>query len=126
MSWGLVLKRFDASKKEWRGGNHFYFGDFNEIPHAISYVEAASDDDLGAEDPHYSKQGYKYFVVVQGTLELEVEGERVTVGQRQTLMIEPGEVHRTVRLIQSPCVFVVFGTVKDPSGEDKVVVSSDT
>lgn len=37
-------------------------------------------------------------------------------------MIEPKEIHRVTRLVEAPCVFWVLGTVKDPTGADKVVV----
>lgn len=116
------MRRFDKSRKEWRRGNHFYFGDFDDIPAAISYVRATSDDEIGQETKHYSRAGYKYFFVIDGQLEVEVNHEKLTIGPEQVLMVEPGEVHRVLRATEFPCRFIVFGTVKDPTGADKVVV----
>lgn len=116
------MRVFRKSRKEWRKGNHYYFGDFGEIPAAISYVRAATNEELGQEAKHLSKAGYKYFFVVEGAIEVEVGDEVVTVGSEQVLMVEPGEVHRVVRATELPCSFVVFGTVKDPTGADKVIV----
>lgn len=117
------MRLFDKERKEWRRGDHFYFGDFGEIPAAISYVRAGSDEELGQEARHYSKAGHKYFFVVDGQLEIEVGDQSILVGPEQVLMVEPGEPHRVMRLAQAPCRFIVFGTVKDPTGADKVTVA---
>lgn len=116
------MKIFEKVRKTHRAGGHYYYGDFGETPAAISYVEAANDEELGQEPRHYSRDGYKYFVVLKGALEIEVNNELLIAKPEQVLMIEPREIHRVVRLVEAPVVFWVFGTVKDPTGADKVVV----
>lgn len=116
------MKILPKKQKTQREGQHFYFGELGEVPHAVSLVAAATQEELGTEPRHYSQNGYKYFVVLRGALEVEISGELVTVDPEHSLMIEPKEIHRTVRLIEAPCEFIVFGTVKDPTGVDKVIV----
>jgi mannose-6-phosphate isomerase-like protein (cupin superfamily) len=116
------MKLFPKQAKPQRGGGHWYFGDFGEIPVSISLVDVASPEQLEPEARHLSRSGYKFFVVLRGSLEIEVGELILTVGPEQTLMIEPGEIHRILKVVETPCQFLVFGTVKDPSGADKVVV----
>ncbi len=116
------MKLLSAQPKTQYPAGHFYFGEPGEVPHAVSLVDAQSTDMVASEARHYSKAGYKYFVVVTGSVEIEVNEQAVTVAPMQTLMVEPGEIHRVVRVVIAPCLMLVFGTVKDPTGQDKVVV----
>lgn len=56
------MKIFEKKRKEHRAGGHYFYGDFGETPAAISYVEAATDEELGTEPRHYSRGGYKYLL----------------------------------------------------------------
>lgn len=116
------MKLLPKKQKTQRAGGHYYFGELGEVPHAVSIVHAANQEELGTEARHYSRGGYKYFVVLSGALEIEVNGETVVVDPENVLMIEPMEVHRILRMTESPCEFIVFGTVKDPTGADKVIL----
>lgn len=116
------MKLLSASPKERYPKGHFYFGEHGEVPHAVSFVDAQTPETVAQEAKHYSKDGYKYFVVIAGSMEIEVSDEIQTVGPMQTLMVEPGEIHRVRRVVQAPCQMLVFGTVKDPTGADKVIV----
>ncbi|MBI2589775.1 hypothetical protein HYW32_02010 [Candidatus Berkelbacteria bacterium] len=111
-------------KKDDRNGNHYYFGELGENPHGISYVRATTDQKLDVEPRHYSKTGYKYFLVLEGALEIEVGGQSISVDSSRVLMVEPGEVHRVTRMVESPCTFIVCGTIKDSTGADKVILHS--
>lgn len=119
------MRVFAKTKKIHRHGNHYYFGDYGEIPVAISLVEAKNDHDLGSEVKHASKHGHHFFIVLQGALELEIEDTLQEVWPDEVLMVEPGELHRFTRLIKAPCTFLVFETVKDPTGSDKVVAKGN-
>ena len=116
------MKVFEKKSKPNRASGHFYYGDFGETPCAISYVEANKGDELGEERRHFSRNGYKYFAIERGRLTIEVGDAIVTIGPGKVLMVEPGEPHRILGLEEAPCHFWVFGTVKDPTGQDKVEV----
>ncbi|MBI4032115.1 cupin domain-containing protein [Candidatus Berkelbacteria bacterium] len=116
------MKILPRKQKTHRDGQHFYFGELGEVPHAVSIVHATNQEELGTEPRHYSQNGHKYVVVLRGVLEVEVNGQMLVVDPEHCLMVEPKEIHRVVRLIEAPCEFIVFGTVKDPTGADKVVI----
>jgi len=116
------MKLFPRKSKTARSGAHSYFGDFGETPMALSLVRAAKPEEIGEEPRHYSQAGYKFFVATEGAVEVEVDNESYVVDPDHALMIEPKEVHRVLRSMILPCTYLVFGTVKDPTGADKVVV----
>lgn len=116
------MKLLNAQPKTTYPKGHFYFGELGEVPHAVSLVDTQTPDAVTQEAKHYSKDGYKYFVVLKGSVEIEVNDEVTVVSAMQTLMVEPGEIHRVLRVVEAPCQMLVFGTVKDPTGTDKVVV----
>lgn len=97
-----------------------YWGDYGQINVGISSGYVDTDNENITDKRHYHKQGFIYIVVIQGSGQIEVNGQPITISQNQVLAIEPGEVYRYLAVIDKPFQWITFCTSKD--AEDKVVV----
>lgn len=68
------------------------------------------ETDPGSNEPlHYHKKSIQTFIVTAGLLIVEVEGQEITLSEKQILQIEPGEQYRVVRHI-GDTNYIVVGT----------------
>jgi mannose-6-phosphate isomerase-like protein (cupin superfamily) len=70
--------------------------------------------------PHAHQESDECFLVLQGTLIVEVEGERVTIGPREFCGFPRGTYHRVVE-VHPPIECLIL---RGPSGSDKQYVES--
>ena len=66
---------------------------------------------------HYHKSMHEYFLVLKGSIELSVNGEKLTVGEGDLLIVDPGEPHQM--LAKSPNAQYVL-LMPGPVPNDKV------
>ena len=72
------------------------------------------------EDPiHYHKTRITYFCVLEGSMDIEVEGEKIILTKENMLEVLPMEKYRTLSVGREGCKFVVIGSHNE---EDKVIV----
>ncbi len=110
------MQLFNYQEKSTPGWG--YWGDYSEIEVGIS---SGSIEDATAElsDPlHAHKKGVVYFVVTEGTGQIEVNGRPITISKDQVLQIDPGESYRYLSAQTLPFRWITFCTVKDAN--DKV------
>lgn len=49
-----------------------------------------------AEALHYHSAAQQFFFVLKGEALFEIEGEKITVGQEQGILVRPGQKHRII------------------------------
>lgn len=108
-------------KKHARGLHHtpgaFFYGKRGEIPIRINSMSMRADEPFPEEKSHYHKESTQYFVVLEGMLTIEVDGEIVDVIPEAGLEITPGTPYRSVRHT-GDTTFIVVGDVNKE--EDRV------
>lgn len=104
-------------KGDGRGG---YWGDFGDIDMGWSYSEISEDNPFPGEKLHYHKVGTIYFLALEGSGVIEVEGEQVELLRDNLIRIDPGEKYKVMGAKEMPFRFIAVCTSKDP--DEKVVV----
>jgi mannose-6-phosphate isomerase-like protein (cupin superfamily) len=97
-----------------------YWGDFGEIDTGWSCGQVVDNSRFPGEKLHYHKKGTTYFLGIDGTGVIEVEGKEIELSKDALLRIDPGEKYRTLRAKKTPFKWIVVCTSKDRS--EKVVV----
>ena len=77
----------------FRGDTHLFCGHWNESPIEIGFLPTSLRQVPESEVLHYHDY-YEYYVMLEGSAELEVEGRLVTLRADSIVMVEPGERHR--------------------------------
>ncbi|MAF59757.1 MAG: hypothetical protein QF858_03445 [Candidatus Pacebacteria bacterium] len=99
-----------------------YWGGTGITPIGISYGEAHEEEE--PKDPlHYRKKSRVYFIILKGTLLLEIEGERNECTNEIVYEIFPETPYRVLGSLKGECVWIAINTVNDP--EDKVIVEKN-
>lgn len=98
------MKRLRANNDGW------YCGWWNDSPIQINFAERRSV--YKNETLHYHRDFYEYYLVVQGYLVIEVNGQRHRVDEGEMMVVEPGEHHEVVDVSKAGCRYV---TVKSKS-----------
>jgi quercetin dioxygenase-like cupin family protein len=66
----------------------WYVGPWNsDLPIAIGYANA------GIDEPHVHAQTTEIYIVAQGTSQIRVEQETITLHAGDMIVVEPGEAH---------------------------------
>ena len=66
------------------------------------------------------------FVIVQGTAELTVGGETVTLRRGDAVLIEPHEVHQMSNSALGDVEYLTFGISRDTGGKTVVIERDDS
>jgi len=69
--------------------------------------------------PHYHTLSDECFIILQGSLIVEVEGERITINEREFCCFPKGMVHSVVKVFP-PNEAIMF---RAPSVDDKIYVN---
>ena len=86
-----------------------YFGERGEVPLRINL--SINDSEVDLQEPlHYHKESAQLFLVVEGSVTIEVEGERFNVTPDKLLEIEPGAKYRVIQVSKNS-KWLVIGTV---------------
>ncbi|OGM19409.1 hypothetical protein A2685_02000 [Candidatus Woesebacteria bacterium RIFCSPHIGHO2_01_FULL_37_10] len=108
-------------KKEKQTASGFgYWGDFGEIDMGWSYGEITDNSTFPGEKLHYHKVGTIYFLGLEGTGLLEVEGNQVELDKGSLLRIDPNEKYKVIGAKDTPFKYIAVCTSKDP--KEKVIV----
>lgn len=115
------MQIFERQTKKNRGSGNYFFGDYGEIPIGISQIRINEAESQNFIDPvHFHKMGTEYYLTIEGTGVIEIEGQEVELNEKQMVMVEPGEKHAVKRIFKTPLTIICFCTTKDPN--DKVTV----
>ena len=78
----------------------------------------------GVDEPHLHKRMTEIYFMARGTVEMRIEGETVTLGAEDVIVVEPGEAHTFTSSSPDHFHFVIQtpGLVGDEARADKVVV----
>jgi len=106
------MKIYPKRSKTDRVSDDFYFGDYGEIPIAISSATINENGVVG-DKLHCHKKGYEFYLTIQGSGLLEIEGKEVELNQEIFVMVEPGEKHRIKSTIKTPFSFIAISNIKD-------------
>jgi len=71
--------------------------------------------EIGVSEVRHFHPYREYFVVIEGTAELEVEGTPVTLRSGMVVMIEPGERHQVTSLGATGARWVVIKERSEPN-----------
>ena len=71
--------------------------------------------ELGPSEVRHSHPYREYYVALEGTAELEVEGAPVTLQAGMVVMIEPGERHQVTALGEAGARWVVIKERSEPN-----------
>ena len=77
-----------------RSGSHLFCGHWNGSPVEIGLTERLMEVPR-TEARHYHDY-HEYYVILEGSGSLEVEGAVIPLQQGATVMVEPGERHEVV------------------------------
>jgi mannose-6-phosphate isomerase-like protein (cupin superfamily) len=75
------------------GESHLLCGHWNGSPLEIGLAPTPLKEVPNSEVMHYHNY-HEYYVVLEGSAELEVEGQQVPLRAGNVVMVEPGEIHR--------------------------------
>jgi mannose-6-phosphate isomerase-like protein (cupin superfamily) len=112
------MKIYPKRSKTDRASDDFYFGNYGEIPIAISSATINENGVVG-DKLHYHKKGYEFYLTIQGSGLLEIEGKEVELDQDVLAMVEPGEKHKIKSAIKTPFSFIAISNIKDK--DDKFI-----
>jgi mannose-6-phosphate isomerase-like protein (cupin superfamily) len=97
-----------------------YYGNRESIPLRINVIKFEAEG-LADWDPlHYHKTSTQFFIVLEGALSVEVDGNKIEVDQNTVLEIKPNTKYRVRAITKAPASYVCVGT-KNLEG-DRVVV----
>jgi mannose-6-phosphate isomerase-like protein (cupin superfamily) len=97
-----------------------YWGDFGEIDMGWSSGVINDETSFNGEKLHYHKVGTTYFLGLEGTGLIEVEGKQIELEQETLLRIDPNEKYQVIGAKVTPFKYIVVCTAKERS--EKVVV----
>jgi quercetin dioxygenase-like cupin family protein len=102
--------------------NSYYFGEFDDNPLAPFSISLAhfKQSSYTTEAKHYHTHNQKVFITLSGEAVLEVNGEEVTLTPENMIQVEPGEIHRVLRIVSQEVSFIVVLAKKE---NDKVIVN---
>jgi mannose-6-phosphate isomerase-like protein (cupin superfamily) len=86
-------------------------GLWNSSPYRIA--RACILEVLPSEQLHHHSKVPEYYIFLRGEAEMEINGEITVVKSGDVLMIEPGETHRLVRIIEE----LDYMTIKEDAGD---------
>ncbi len=114
-----TMKTYPRQTKTNRNSRDSYFGNYGEIPIGLSSATMStvskSDDTL-----HFHKKSIEFYLALEGSGTIEIEGRDYALEPDSLVMVEPGEKHRVKSSTKAPFSYIVFATVKDK--DDKVKV----
>ena len=76
--------------------------------------------------PHYHEDMQEIFVIVQGTAELTVGDETVTLRPGDAVLIDPREVHQMSNSGAGEVEYLAFGISRDTGGKTVVIERDDS
>ena len=83
--------------------------------------ELAAFIEVAPQDRHYHKKGTEIFIVLEGEMKIEVEGEVFTLNEGDTLVVNPGVVHQVLR-DENETLSALVITVNCGGKDDKFVI----
>lgn len=101
------MKNFPKQSKTERQFNHFYFGNYGEIPLGISSV-TINEDEFVDDKLHYHKKGIEFYLTTKGEGVIEIEGKEFLMNGENLIMVEAGEKHRIKKVTSNPFSFIVI------------------
>jgi len=113
------MKIYPKQSKTDRRSADFYFGNYGEIPIAISSATINKSGIIG-DKLHYHKKGYEFYLTTQGAGLLEIEGKEVELTEKKLVMVEPGEKHKIKSATKTPFSFIAIVNIKNKN--DKCVI----
>ena len=99
------------TSEESRGGPSWICGHWNGSPLAIG---TGLRTEVGRSEVRHSHPYREYYVVLEGTAELEVEEVLVQLHAGMVVMVEPGERHMVVTVGEAGARWVVIQERSEP------------
>lgn len=103
-----VLKKVLATKENLQAGQ-VQMVNWSKCPKGSSFQR------------HYHEDMQEVFVIINGTVEMEVEDSRVALAATDTILIEPKEVHKMTNTCDEDVHYLVFGIASGQGGKTVVV-----
>jgi len=97
-----------------------YWGEYGEVVLGISMGCIIDNDIFPGEKLHYHLKGTMYFIVLDGSGFLEVDGKEVLLQKDTMCEVSPGEQYRILRANEVPFSWLVVCTSN--SVDDKVIM----
>ena len=110
------MRIYPKQQKEINGE---YYGSFGEIPIGISVVTVESFDQNFDDPLHHHIEANEFYLVTQGQLLLEVNGQDIELDSNHMVMVEPSERHKIKSILSFPCTWVIISSPKKDTS-DKV------
>ena len=104
-----------------KSGTHLLCGHWNGSPVEIGVTDLLRDVPP-TEQMHYHDY-HEYYVILEGSGALEVDGTVVPLDAGRTIMVEPGEHHRVIEVGDAGIRWVIIKERSIP--DSKHVVTSD-
>ncbi len=102
------MKKYTTNEDGW------FCGYWNNSPLQIKYSE---NRPLKNEDAHCHKDFAEYYLVLDGTLTLEINLKKVELKKQDLVMIEKGEDHRIVKKSES-CSYLIIKEKSYPNNKE--------
>ncbi len=97
-----------------------YYGERENISIRINREDLLTEGPFDWDPLHYHKQSTQFFIVTEGEMLIEVEGEEVILNQEKVLEIKPNTKYRGKAVLKAPCTCLTIGTYNVQG--DRVVV----
>lgn len=98
----------------------WYLGPWDsDLPISVGYANE------GVDEPHLHRRMTEVYLIAQGSAEMRIEKETVSLVAGQVIVVEPGEAHTFVSSSPAHVHFVlqVPGLTGQEAREDKIAVS---
>ncbi len=103
-----VLKRVIATARQFQSG-HVQMLNWARLPGGSAF------------QPHYHEDMQEVFVLLTGRVEMTCGESVLEMGPGDTVLVEPGEVHRMRNLTETDADYLVFGISAGKNGRTIVV-----
>ena len=98
-----------------KSGTHLFCGHWNGSPVEIGLTELLLEVPR-TESLHYHDY-HEYYVILEGSGSLEIEGSLVPLNAGSTVMVEPGEKHQVVAVAPTGIRWVIIKERSEPDSK---------
>jgi len=86
-------------------------GDFNDAP--LSIARARTKDVRADEKMHAHSNSFEYYMIISGTGEMIIDGNTISIGAGDVILVEPGEFHKITAVHQE----LDYIVIREPSAD---------
>lgn len=91
------------------------------MPGRVQMVNWAQLKPHASFNPHYHEDMAEVFLIIEGSVEMTINKEKIILERGDAVVVEPGEIHTMYNPSDNPIEYIVFGISEDKGGKTVVV-----